>query len=261
MRECRGATADGKADGGAHEHRGASDRRHGGHNARSHGHGHDGATDRSADERGDEEADDHERKRAALEHGADDLTQAAVLQHPADDASAGDDQQDHADGLERAVEQGLELGAGVATAGAQQIHGDERGDGEGDKRLAQEGEDRGDLLGHGDIRGQRAQQDQAQWGEHDGEDHAKGGKLLVVARALGGGEVLGDVRKDAATHVAAPDDTGDGHGDKGGGDTDEDHGAQIDAERAGDQNRAGRRWHERIAGCQSREQGDAVVEG
>lgn len=55
MRECCGATADGKTDGGTHEHRGAGDRRHGGHNARSHGHGHDGATDRGADERGDDQ--------------------------------------------------------------------------------------------------------------------------------------------------------------------------------------------------------------
>ena len=236
MRECRGAAADGKADGSTHEHRSASDRRHGGHDARSHGHGHNGATDRGADERGDEEADDHERKRAALEHGADDLAQAAVLQHPADDAAAGDNQQDHADGLKRAVEQGLELGTGVAAAGAQQIHGDERGDGEGNERLAQESENRGDLLGHGNVRGQRAQQNQAKRREHDREHHAKGGKLLVVARTLGRGEVLGDVRKDAATHVAAPDDTGDSHGDKGSGNADEDHGAQVDTERAGDQN-------------------------
>ena len=73
--------------------------------------------------------------------------------------------------------------------------------------------------------------------------------------------MLGDVREDAATHVAAPDDTGDSHGDKGGGDAYKNHGAQVDAERTGDEDRTGRRRHEGITGCQSREQGNAIVEG
>ena len=73
--------------------------------------------------------------------------------------------------------------------------------------------------------------------------------------------MLGDVREDAATHVAAPDDTGDSHGDKCGGNADENHGAQVDAERTGNEDRTGRRRHKGIAGCQSREQGDAIVEG
>ena len=72
--------------------------------------------------------------------------------------------------------------------------------------------------------------------------------------------MLRNIGKDATAHVAPPDDAGDRHGDEGGRDTDENHGAQIDAERAGDQNRTGRRRHKRIASGQSREQRDAVVE-
>ena len=72
--------------------------------------------------------------------------------------------------------------------------------------------------------------------------------------------MLRNIGKNATAHVATPDDAGDRHGDEGGRDTDEDHGAQVDTERAGDQNRPGRWRHKRIAGGKSREQRDAIVE-
>lgn len=72
--------------------------------------------------------------------------------------------------------------------------------------------------------------------------------------------MLRNIGKNATAHVAAPHDAGNRHSDKGGGDTDEDHGAQVDTERAGDQNRPGGWRHKRIASGKSREQRDAVVE-
>ena len=72
--------------------------------------------------------------------------------------------------------------------------------------------------------------------------------------------MLRNIGKNATAHVATPDDAGDRHSDEGGRDTDENHGAQVDTERAGDQNRTGRWRHKRIASGKSREQRDAVVE-
>ncbi len=83
---------------------------------------------------------------------------------------------------------------------------------------------------------------------------------FFIARTLGRGKVLRNIGKNATAHVAAPHDAGNRHSDKGGGDTDEDHGAQVDTERAGDQNRPGGWRHKRIASGKSREQRDAVVE-
>jgi len=104
---------------------------------------------------------------------------------------------------------------------------------------ADEREHVGNLLRDGDVGGKRAEQDEAQRGEDDGEDHAEGRGLLLVALLLGGGHVLGDLDEEAPADVAAPGDARDGHRDEGGRNADEDQRAEVDAERAGDEDGAG----------------------